>query len=126
MKKRDVLVLAAAVGLAGVAWEFYCSVGVLDKNPDRAALKIAKSYGDFNESEVSVSDAPSVFTKDQSFLVSSLAEQKIITFDVHRPDTFGKLYVHLLKWKGFGWRLFQYENATYKTTSNKPDAGDGK
>lgn len=121
-KIASYLVIVAVIGLLGVAWVFYCSAGVLDKNPDRAALKIAKLYGGFDESEMSVSAAPSVFSKEKGFPMSVLAEQKIITFDVHRKDTSGKLYVHLYKWTGFGWKLLHYENATYKTTSKVSQA----
>ena len=124
--KKKVFVSAGGIGLLGIVWIIYCSAGVLDKDSYTAALKIAKSYGGFEESELSVSDAPSVFTVEKSLPMSLLAKQKMITFDVNRAGISGKLYIHLYKWAGFGWKLLQYKNATDKTNSNKLDAGDGK
>lgn len=116
-KIKKYIVIVGAVVLLGIAWSIYCSAGVVDKtSPEKAAIKIAAASGCYNATEVSVSDAPSIFTEEKSFPISVLAKQQMITLDVHRTDKTGKIYIHLYKWAGFGWKLLEYYDATIEAT----------
>ena len=54
------------------------------------------------------------YAKEIVKVVDTSQPGEAITLDVHRTDKTGKIYIHLYKWVGFGWKLLEYQDANTK------------